>query len=265
MKEEALAIVAQITDPAQKLNILREYVQARTLRSLHESEAFVNLSFVGGTALRFVFDLRRFSEDIDFALDNSTGYAPESWMKKLKRDLLRAGFDVSVAWKGKSTVHKAWVKIGSLLQDAGLSPVKDHKLSIKLEIDTNPPAGATWERRLITRHVMLSVKHYDLPSLMAGKVHALMTRPYAKGRDWYDFLWYRGQTPAVEPNLAQLQNALNQTEGAGAVDASRWKNHLRDVMGRLDSSSLAADVRPFLEDPKEADLITAENVRSALA
>jgi len=68
VKDEALALAAETSSPAQKLNILREFVQALTLRSLHESEAFVNLAFVGGTALRFVYSLPRFSEDLDFTL-----------------------------------------------------------------------------------------------------------------------------------------------------------------------------------------------------
>ena len=61
MKDEALALARAVADPAQKLNVLREYIQAVTLRSLHESEAFVQLAFVGGTALRFVHRLPRFS------------------------------------------------------------------------------------------------------------------------------------------------------------------------------------------------------------
>ncbi|MFV1994850.1 MAG: nucleotidyl transferase AbiEii/AbiGii toxin family protein, partial [Verrucomicrobiales bacterium] len=130
MKEEALSIIEAVADPAQKLNILREYVQSQALRSLHESEAFVNLSFVGGTALRFVYNLPRFSEDLDFALDHHHGYTPEAWMKKLKTDLSRAGFDTSVSWNERATVHKAWIKIAGLLSDAGLAVMRNQKLSI---------------------------------------------------------------------------------------------------------------------------------------
>ena len=265
MKEEALSIIKGISDPAQKLNLLREYVQSQALRSLHESEAFVNLSFVGGTALRFVFDLPRFSEDLDFALDDGDGYTPESWMRKLKADLSLAGFDTSVSWNERSIVLKAWIRIAGLLNDAGLAAMPDQKLSIKLEIDTKPPAGARAERHLVTRHAMLSIKHYELSSLMAGKIHALLTRKYAKGRDWYDLLWCRGRRPPVAPDLVQLQNALDQTQGEAAVDSNEWKRHLMDSIRRHDCSLLAADVRPFLEHQNEADLLTEENMCSVLA
>ena len=264
MREEALSIIKDLADPAQKLNVLREYVQSQALRSLHESEAFVNLSFVGGTALRFAFNLPRFSEDLDFALDHRDGYTPESWMKKLKADLSLAGFDTSVNWNDRTIVHKAWIRIAGLLRDAGLAVMPNQKLSIKLEIDTNPPAGARAERHLVTRHTMLSIKHYDLSSLKADKIHALITRKYAKGRDWYDLLWYRGRRPPVEPNLVQLQNALDQTQGKAAVDSTEWKRHLIDSISGIDCALLAADVRPFLEHQNEADLLTVDNVRSVL-
>ena len=87
MKEQAIDLVQIVQAPAEKLNILREYLQAFVMRSLHESEAFACLSFVGGTALRFVYDLPRFSEDLDFSLEEPTGYDPLQWLKKLKRDM----------------------------------------------------------------------------------------------------------------------------------------------------------------------------------
>ncbi len=174
MKDEALAIAGGANDPAQKLNLLREYVQVSTLRSLHESEAFVSLAFVGGTALRFVFALPRFSEDLDFSVEKHEAYEPESWMKKLKRDLSLAGFDVSIAWDAGKTVHTAWVKVTGLLQDARLAAMREQKLSIKIEIDTAPPEGSNNERRVITRHTVFSIQHHDLASLMADKIHALV-------------------------------------------------------------------------------------------
>ena len=82
MREEIIVLVKELADPTRKLNLLREYLQAFVLRSLHESEAFVHLSFVGGTALRFLFNLPRFSEDLDFSLETPEGYEPIKWMKK---------------------------------------------------------------------------------------------------------------------------------------------------------------------------------------
>lgn len=264
MKDEALAIIRKYSNPTDKLNLLREYMQAMVLRSLHESEAFVNVAFVGGTALRFVYNLPRFSEDLDFSLENFAGYKPELWMKKVKSDLRFAGFDVTVSWNDRTTVHKAWVKVTGLLKDAGLCGQAEQNLSIKLEIDTKPPQGSVSERSIVNRHAMLSLRYYDLPSLMAGKVHALMTRKYAKGRDWYDLIWYCGKRPSVEPNLKQLQSALDQTQGRGMFDSASWKAYMIDKIHAIDCVTLVNDVQNFLERPEDAMLLTEANICSVL-
>ncbi len=264
MKEAALDLVSGVADPSGKLNLLREYVQAMVLRSLHESEAFVNLAFVGGTALRFIHDLPRFSEDLDFSLEKQNGYTPEVWMKKIKKDLQLSGFDAKVSWKDSSTVHKSWIKVAGVLKEAGLAAMQDQNLSIKLEIDSRPPPGAITETGIVNRHALLSLRYYDLPSLMAGKVHALMTRKYPKGRDWYDVVWYRAVRPPIEPNLEQLQNALDQTQGKGRFDAAEWKTAVVDRLRSLDCDALVEDVKNFLERPQDSELLTEENICSVL-
>ena len=264
MKEEALEIIKDISDPADKLNLLREYVQAMVLRSLHESEAFVNLAFVGGTALRFVYNLPRFSEDLDFSLENNSGYKPEKWMKKLKNDLQLAGFDPAVTWNDRANVHKAWIRVAGLLKNAGLAAMDSQNLSIKLEIDVNPPEGAVNETGIINRHAMLSLRYYNLPSLMAGKVHALITRKYSKGRDWYDLVWYRAKRPPVDPNLEQLQNALDQTQGKDAFNAENWRSDLVEKVRSIDCQVLIDDVENFLEHHEDSALLTEDNICSVL-
>lgn len=263
MREEALALAREKADPAQKLNVLREYLQACVLRSLHESEAFACLSFVGGTALRFLYNLPRFSEDLDFSLETAAGYAPVKWLEKAKRDLAAAGFDVAMTWNDRKTVHVAWVRFAELLKAVGLSGMADQKLSIKIEVDTRPPAGAVPVTELVNRHnLVFAVRHHDLPSLMAGKVHALLVRAYPKGRDWYDFLWYRAQRPPVEPNPELLQNALDQTEGAGQYDAKEWRETVRKRLEVLNAEVLRDDVAPFLERPEEARWLELENLQT---
>ena len=264
MKDEALAIAADQSEPARRLNVLREYLQACILRSLHESEAFVSLSFVGGTALRFLYNLPRFSEDLDFSLENPVGYVPVKWLKRIKTDLTLMGFVPSVTWNDRKTVHVAWVRVADLLKESGLATMAEQKLSVKIEIDTRPPAGADTVVELVTRHFLFTLCHHDLASLMAGKVHALCTRPYAKGRDWYDLIWYRSQRPPVVPNPVLLQHALDQTEGVGVVDATQWAAYALRRLETFEASRLAADVRPFLERPREADAIDRDHLRSLL-
>ena len=264
VKEQALALVRGITDPGQALNRMREYLQALVLRSLHECEAFRPLAFVGGTALRFLYGLPRFSEGMDFTLVSAEGYAGKEWIAKVKRDLALAGFEPQVTWNERNVVHVGWVRLPKILRDAGLSALPAEKLAIKLEIDTRPPVGARCERRVVTRHVTFLLQHYDLPSLLAGQLHAAITRKVAKGRDWYDLMWYLSQHPPVVPNLPLLQNALDQTSGAGRHDARSWGELVRERLGRLDMGAIARDVRPFLERQQDAALLTRENLLGLL-
>ena len=264
MREQAVVLAQNVESPAEKLNVLREYLQAFVMRSLHESEAYTCLSFVGGTALRFAYNLPRFSEDLDFSLENPAGYEPLRWMEKLKRDMTLAGFDTALSWNDRKTVHTAWIRVAGLLKDVGLSVMANQNLSIKLEIDSCPPAGAEYVRTVINRHLMFAVRHHSLPSLMAGKIHALTTRKYSKGRDWYDLLWYLSRRPSTEPNLVLLQNALDQTQGAGIFPAADWRDMLLENVQVMDFSKLLQDVEPFLERPQDARLLTAAHIRSLL-
>ncbi len=264
VKEHALALAARATNRSDCLNVLREYLQALVLRSLHESEAFTSLTFVGGTALRFLHALPRFSEDLDFSLANSEGYAGKNWMAKIKRDLTLAGFTPEVTWNESKVVHVGWIRLRQLLQEAGLSPLADEKLAIKVEVDTRPPEGGRCERRIVTRHLSFLLQYHDLPSLMAGKLHAVMTRGYAKGRDWYDLVWYLSQRPPVVPNLRLLQNSLDQSGRAASSHAEHWRAATAQRLAAIDVPALRDDVAPFLERPQDASLITSENLLTLL-
>lgn len=265
MRDQAISLARAVQDPTRRLHVLREYLQEFVLRSLHESEAFTCLSFVGGTAARLLFGLPRFSEDLDFSLEDGAGYDLSKWVGKIERDLALAGFDGTVSWNDRKTVNVAWVKVGGILLEVRLAAMVAQKLSVKIEIDSRPPPGARTAARVVTGHLMFALRHHDLPSLMAGKLHALITRKYPKGRDWYDLLWYRGRSPAVEPNLPLLQSALDQTEGPGTLDARGWPHLVLERAERHDLGKLRADVEPFLEHRGDAELITKEHLRAAVA
>ncbi|MBM4142422.1 MAG: nucleotidyl transferase AbiEii/AbiGii toxin family protein [Lentisphaerae bacterium] len=191
-------------------------------------------------------------------------YAGKEWMAKVKRDLTLAGFDPEVTWNDRKVVHTGWVRIAGVLREAGLSAMPAEKLAIKVEIDTRPPPGGHCERRLVTRYVTFLLKHYDLPSLLAGKLHAVITRKYAKGRDWYDLMWYLSQRPPVAPNLPLLQAALDQTQGTVRLDAFAWKELVQAWLTALNLRTISEDVSPFLERPQDAALLTRENLAALL-
>ncbi|MGQ9903779.1 MAG: nucleotidyl transferase AbiEii/AbiGii toxin family protein [Anaerolineae bacterium] len=141
---------------------------------------------------------------------------------------------------------------------------RDETLSVKIEVDTRPPAGATLATTVTRRHVILRLQHHDRPSLLAGKLHAILSRPYAKGRDWYDLLWHLSDPAWPPPNLVMLNNALEQTGWQGPrLTLTNWRAAVRRRARDLDWKRVADDVRPFLETGAEADLLTKATVLSA--
>lgn len=260
MRDHLLSLAAAQPDPRARLNLVREYLQARLLRSAQDAGAFAAWAFQGGTALRFLHGLRRFSEDLDFALerpDQDRGL--ERVAREVKRDFELAGYSVEVAVRTGRVVHTAMVKFSGLLHDTGLASERGAKLRIRLEVDTRPPAGAIVETRLITRHFPINFRVHDLGSCMAGKVHALLSRPYTKGRDLYDLAWYLTRPERPSPNFNLLANALAQTGWEGpAVEPGTWRQVLIDRVASLDWQAAVQDVEPFLEDPRDLMLLDRE-------
>ena len=118
---------------------------------------------------------------------------------------------VDIRSRPESVVQTAFVGFPGLPFELGLSPHRGQKVSIKIEVDTNPPSHADTQTSVLRMHVLLNLFHYDKSSLLAGKLHALIHRPYVKGRDVYDLLWYLSDPTWPEPNLKLLQASLRQT------------------------------------------------------
>jgi hypothetical protein len=131
---------------------------------------------------------------------------------------------------------------------------------VKIEVDTNPPSGASLKTDLVRRHITLRLQHHDRASLMAGKLHAILQREYPKGRDIYDLLWYLSDPNWPEPNIILLKNALALTGWAGpVVTTENWRNLIFERLQSIAWKSVLDDVRPFLERPGEIDLLKLEN------
>lgn len=261
MKVEALDVTRKIEDPILKLNFLREYLHRVILRSWHEQGAFQAVSFVGGTALRLLFQLPRFSEDLDFSLiDKSFPFEPETWQQKLLRELRLSGLEATAKWNSRPTVQVGWVRISSLLQEAGVTDLKHRKLSLKIEVDTQPPEGAKTKTKILSDPFFWAVRYHDLSSLLAGKITAILSRTYTKGRDWFDLFWFLTRPRPVEPNWALLQAGLSQTNPALAPKSFRWRQLLQAKLKTIAWESVLRDVQPLIERREDLALFTRENI-----
>lgn len=266
MKEYLNSIVSTSKDPIQARNVVREYLQARILECLQRAGAFIPLALQGGTALRFLYSLRRYSEDLDFSLDNpSLEFDFQFYLEKLKRLFVSEGYQIEISFNSQYTVQSAFLKFEMLLFELGLSAHENEKITIKIKIDTNPPAGAGFETNLIRKYIFLNLHHYDRASLFAGKLHALLSRKFTKGRDVYDLLWYLSDPDWPAPNFIFLKNALMQTGWTGDFpNEKNWHAILNERLSMLDWQRVVSDVSPFLEDRVEVALLTKANLSSLL-
>lgn len=262
MKERLKDLIRAGSGATEARNRVREYLQAEILGSLQRSGAMVPLAFQGGTALRFLYSIRRFSEDLNFALERpDRGYDFRKILKAAQSDLSREGYETEARVSDQKVVHSAFLRFPGLLSDLGLSPHANEVLSIKLEVDTRPPAGAVLMTTLVRRHLTLRLQHHDPASLLAGKLHAILQRPYPKGRDIYDLIWYLSDPGWPPPNLALLNNALTQTGWKQEpLTAADWRGAVRDRLEELDWTRIVADVRPFLESAGDVALLTRESL-----
>jgi len=138
-------------------------------------------------------------------------------------------------------------------------------LNIHIEIDLNPPAAWVGEKTLVDLHLPVVIQHYDLSSLFAGKMHALLMRKYTKGRDVYDLFWYRGKHRELCPNFPMLNNAIQQTHpGYMEVAKENWLRLLKEKMEGLDWKSVRNDILPYLEFKDDLLSFTQENLLALL-
>jgi hypothetical protein len=242
---------------------LREITQEIVLAALGRTSFFDKAAFQGGTCLRIFHGVNRFSEDLDFALKLPDGsFELGGYLNAVLEDLGAFGYRIEIDDRSgvDEVVKKAFLKddsIGRLLT-LGFRPKTGpmRKIRIKFEVDSNPPAGASYQVRVVDFPFPSAVSLFDLPSLFAGKMHALLCREYVKGRDWYDLLWYAGR--AVRPNFILLAAALDQTgpwAGQKTVIDEAWCHRaMATKIGSMDFVRLREDVRRFIKPFEVASL-----------
>jgi predicted nucleotidyltransferase component of viral defense system len=248
----------------EKIHAIREFLQVLILKILHESNHFRNLAFVGGTSLRILYNMQRYSEDLDFSVIEHTCYTFNDIVKSLDFHLQKMNFSIEMKVKQDKIVQSVLIKFSNLLQQFGLSRVKDEKLAIRVEVDSNPPAGWQKEMSVLNQVYIFPVWHFDLPSLFATKLHDCFYRQYRKGRDYYDLMWYLSKK--VIPNFKLLNKAILQTEDNNEnINDTNFKDFILAHIKQVNFPNLRNDVRPFLITKSEADMIEKDVFKKLLS
>ena len=249
MKEQLFFLVQDSADHLESRNIAREYLQALVLKCLQRSGAMVLLAFKGGTALRFLHNSRRYSQDLDFALQGGlANFEFPKFLRAILSDLHDQGYKPEVKVSDAEPIKEAFVSFPGLLYELQLSPDPGDALSVRIEINTDPPPGAGLQITLIRKYVLLRLFHYDRATLFAEKISEILGRVDLKGRDMYDLVWYLCDPAWPAPNLALLNNALGPGGWKGApVRPDTWVSVLEEHLASVYWENVVEDVRPYLE------------------
>lgn len=245
----------------EALNFVKELIQEIALLGLSRAGLFNQAAFHGGTAFRILYGLDRFSEDLDFALKApDAGFTLDSVIQPVLKECSAWGIDFEYSDRSKttSTVRTAWLKEDSLGAMLELGDVfqPGQKIKVKIEIDTRPPKAAKFENKLCSFPTDFYVLCHDPTTMFAGKINAILTRSYMKGRDWYDFVEYLRL--GVQPNLEFLKNSLAQTNYIAPqndVISPEWlKDQLQQKIKQIDFNKMKTDVRAFISDTNKINL-----------
>lgn len=257
----------EITNESDLINALKEVFQEIALLGLYQGGFFEKAAFYGGTALRILHGLPRFSEDLDFTLlEKNSNFNLEKYFDSIIDEFEALGIKIEIAKKEKkdfaSDIASAFLKNGTAIHTLKIEANNlenilngvhsGKKLKIKFEVDVNPPLKFQTESKTLLLPKTFNVITMTLPNLYAGKMHAVLCRKWAsrvKGRDWFDFEWYvKRNTPL---NLTHLQERMYESGDLDKninLDERLFKEFMYKRIDELDVTAAIKEVSPFIKD-----------------
>lgn len=259
----------QVSTPREAENALKEIIQEVALLGLQRANFFEKAAFYGGTSLRVLYRLPRFSEDLDFTLFRpDPHFSLQPYFSAIEKELEAYGFQVRIApvdKKAKTDVESAFIKASTRIHFLKVESLKRFesrtqpgaKLQIKFEVDTDPAADFEYEARYLLAPTSFPVISLKKPDLFAGKLHALLFRRWknrVKGRDFYDYVWYlKNDVPVRLRYLRQKAVQSGHARPGDLADLRSLKNALLERFRLIDYAQAKDDVLPFIQDARELD------------
>ncbi len=253
---------------------LREILQEIALLGLWRSKFFEKAAFFGGTALRILHGMGRYSEDLDFSLLKPMhSFDISRYSDALQREIRSFGFEVTVTKSEKSTAtpgQSTFLKVDTLkhllvietAEEIARQIPRGQVLKIKIEIDTDPPPGFNTESRFLLQPIPFSVRVFVVPDLFAGKMHAILCRQWksrVKGRDWYDLVWYAANHPQL--HLFHLEQRMIQSghlKRNEHLNQEKFCNLMSTAIEKLNVDQARKEVEPFVKNPEALQVWSKE-------
>ncbi len=267
---ETMLAKYRMESSADSIHALREVMQELALLGLWRAKFFEHAAFYGGTALRILYGLDRFSENMAFSLRKpNVAFSLDRYLPSVEKELTAWGFHVVVQRKEKtktSPIESAFLKAHTkdellVIETSEELAAQVHcnsLIKIKIEVDTDPPSDFETETRFCLQPIPFSVLAYSPPSLFAGKMHALLCRSWknrVKGRDWYDFVWYVGRGTALDLNhLEQRMRQSGHYTNTEPLTEPNFRDILTAKIHSLDVAQAKNDVAKFLKSEDEVSI-----------
>lgn len=255
----------------------KEVLQKIILNGLSRGQFFKKAAFHGGTALRILHGLGRYSEDLDFTLfERDPDFKLNRYMTYIESEIQSYGLTVSTKVRegtvGNIRTGDVRCNQREIVMNIGFPEGlvrrlhRDAVVKVKIDVNTEPPEGARYEKFAMNDPLNYYLCALDLPSMFAGKIGAVIARQWGnriKGRDLYDYLWYLDNGIGI--NMEYMKSNLVRQEIIGIDDEFNLdvlRRILCDRFDKIDYGSAMADVWEFVVDevPPEnwnADLFKA--------
>jgi len=217
---------------------LKEKLQLYVLDFIYNDPKYQNLIFYGGTCLRKCFNINRMSEDVDF--ESMAPFDKKQFAKDIQQHFHKMGYKEIKPFTPGSGVNRIELRFPVLYQ-LGISSHETENLNVKVEVNPTDKKYPTEPKTMSEDRFSFVIRHYDLPTLMAGKMAACLSIKI-KGRDYYDLIWYMQK--GVMPNPDRLK------ETRGHYTVSSAFNKLDDIVSKIKPGDLAADLNPLFEDAR---------------
>lgn len=249
------------------INALKEIFQEIILLGLYRGGFFNKAAFYGGTSLRILYGLNRFSEDLDFSLlEKNMDFNIEHYFSFIMQEFEALGITISLRKKYKvnkqSNIESAFLKNDTSIHtlDIKLDNLRNildsislnKRIKIKIEVDINPPLKFQTESKTLLLPTTFNITSMTLPNLYAGKMHAVLCRKWktrVKGRDWYDFEWYVKRNESL--NLIHLQERMIESGDLNETDILSRELFIELMNSRIDNLDInkaITEVKPFIKE-----------------
>lgn len=227
-------------------NILKNYLQILVLDFIYTHKEYNQLLFYGGSCLAHCYNLPRLSEDLDFV-----DLRKRVEVSKLAKDLgTYFNNDTDIGVKIVTQKFRVYLKF-PILRELGISGKSESDLLfLKVEIYNEFDFCTDFKVEtipLFKYNKTLLIKTFDLPTLMATKIRAVLMRKWektdksgeilatVKGRDYYDLLWYLEK--GIQPNFRCIE---------GINDKEELKKKLLSTIEKVDVRSIQFDLEALI-------------------